>query len=488
MITEAWMRLQGRPRFRAGAVFGFADLFAAARAVRAAGQAGLYPANLRVIDNDEAGTYGVNDYEETLLIVAFESADHPVEAWMARAVELIRDHGGRQHADESAALRWRTAFIRMPYARELTVPLGVINDTFESAVTWDRFEAFHNAVRTATEQAIVEATGRAGTVSTRFTHVYPDGVAPYYTFNARGTPGRLIEQWRHIKTRASDALLAAGGTITHHHAVGRNHMPWYRAQRPPLFARALDAAKGALDPARISRTLASCCREARPIQDQGEDHVLAALCRPSRARPLCPGPGKEPGQLRAAHPAGFLQRAADVYPERVAVIHGSLRRTYAELRLRCRRLASALEKIGIRPGDTVATMLPNIPAMVEVHFGVPMAGAVLNTLNTRLDAATIAFILEHGEAKALITDTEMAGVVRDALARLGRDLHVIDVADPEGAGGERLGTLDYEAMLAGGDPDFVPIYPADEWQAITLNYTSGTTGNPKGVVYHHRGA
>ncbi len=251
VITEAWMRLQDRPRFKGGAVFGFPDLLSAARAVRAVGQAGLYPSNLRVIDNDEAGTYGVNDYEETLLLLGFESADHPIEPWMARAVELILDHGGRRHADESAALRWRTAFIRMPYARELTVPLGVINDTFESAVTWDRFEAFHEAVRGATAAAILEATGRPGTVSTRFTHVYPDGPAPYYTFNAQGTPGRLLEQWRHIKTRASDALIAAGGTITHHHAVGRDHMPWYRQQRPALFGAALAAAKGALDPAGI---------------------------------------------------------------------------------------------------------------------------------------------------------------------------------------------------------------------------------------------
>src|SRR3712207_759159 len=205
VITEAWMRLQGRLRFRGSAVFGFPDLFAAARAVRAVAQAGLYPSNLRVIDNDEAGTYGVNEHEESLLILGFESADHPVGAWMARAVELVQDHGGRRHAAEGAAPRWRTAFIRMPYARELTVPLGVINDTFESAVTWDRFEAFHAAVRAATEAALKEATGgRSGTVSTRFTHVYPDGPAPYYTFNVRGTPGRLLEQWRHIKARASE--------------------------------------------------------------------------------------------------------------------------------------------------------------------------------------------------------------------------------------------------------------------------------------------
>lgn len=245
------MRLQHRPRFRGGAVFGFPDLFATAKAVRAVGQAGLYPSNLRLIDNNEAGIYGINNYEETLLMLGFESADHPVDAWMLRAIELILDQGGRQHPDENAALAWRTAFIRMPYARELTVPLNVINDTFESAVTWDKFETFHMAVSAATKEAIEEATGRPGIVSTRFTHVYPDGPAPYYTFNALGTPGRLIEQWQHIKDRASRALLKAGGTITHHHAVGRDHMPWYREQRPQLFGNALDAAKSVLDPARI---------------------------------------------------------------------------------------------------------------------------------------------------------------------------------------------------------------------------------------------
>ena len=251
LITEAWMRLQGRPRFRADAVFGFPDFFAAARAVRAVAQAGLHPSNLRVIDNDEAGTYGVNAYEESLLVLAFESVDHPVGAWMTRAVELLQDHGGRRHSDEAAALRWRTAFIRMPYARELTAPMGVINDTFESAITWDRFEAFHAAVRKATAEALKEATGDEGVVSTRFTHVYPDGPAVYYTFSVKGDPRRLIEQWRYIKSRASDALIAAGGTITHHHAVGRDHMPWYRAQRPALFGAALAAAKRALDPAGI---------------------------------------------------------------------------------------------------------------------------------------------------------------------------------------------------------------------------------------------
>jgi alkyldihydroxyacetonephosphate synthase len=251
VIVEAWMRLQGRPRFRGDAVFGFPDFFAAARAVRAVAQAGLYPSNLRVIDNDEAGAYGVNAHEESVLVLAFESADHPVDAWLARAVELMGDHGGRRHADDKAGQRWRTAFIRMPYARELTVPMGLINDTFETAITWDRFEAFHESVRAATLEAMREATGHAGTVSTRITHAYPDGPAPYYTFNVRGDPNRLIEQWRLIKARASDALIAAGGTITHHHAVGRDHMPWYRAQRPDLFGKAFEAAKSALDPAGI---------------------------------------------------------------------------------------------------------------------------------------------------------------------------------------------------------------------------------------------
>jgi len=251
VITEAWMRLQGRPQFRGDAVFGFPDIFMAARAIRAVAQAGLYPSNLRMIDNDEAGAYGVNDYGQSLVVLAFESTDHPVDAWMARAIELMADNGGRRHVDEVAGLRWRTAFIRMPYARELTVPMGVINDTFETAITWNKFENFHQAVRRATAEALKAATGRNGTVSTRFTHVYPDGPAVYYTFNVRGDPGRLIEQWREIKTRASDALIAAGGTITHHHAVGRDHMPWYRAQRPDLFGKAFAAAKSALDPAGV---------------------------------------------------------------------------------------------------------------------------------------------------------------------------------------------------------------------------------------------
>ncbi|MFO1035555.1 MAG: acyl-CoA synthetase [Geminicoccaceae bacterium] len=187
-------------------------------------------------------------------------------------------------------------------------------------------------------------------------------------------------------------------------------------------------------------------------------------------------------------PLTFLDRTADVYPDRIACVHGEQRTTYAELRRRARRLASALTRHGVKPGDTVAVMLPNTPEMLEAHFGVPMCGAVLNALNYRLDPAAIAFILDHGEAKVLITDTEFAGIVKPALAQLGKRLLVVDVDDPLGPGGERLGRMDYEALLAEGDPEFVPLLPADEWQAIALGYTSGTTGNPKGVVTHHRGA
>lgn len=188
-------------------------------------------------------------------------------------------------------------------------------------------------------------------------------------------------------------------------------------------------------------------------------------------------------------PLGFLERSAAVFPDHTAVVHGALRRSYRDLYARSRRLASALEKAGVGVGDTVAVMLPNAPAMVEAHYGVPMCGAVLNALNTRLDAAILAFTLDHGEAKVLITDREFSPVIKAALALSTRKPLVIDYDDPEYAGaGERIGSVEYEDFIADGDPDYAWKMPSDEWDAIALNYTSGTTGDPKGVVYHHRGA
>ncbi len=187
-------------------------------------------------------------------------------------------------------------------------------------------------------------------------------------------------------------------------------------------------------------------------------------------------------------PLTFLRRAAAVYPDKTAVIHGPHRTTYRELYARSCRLASALIARGIGCGDTVAIMAPNTPAMLEAHYGVPMAGASLNSLNIRLDAATIAFTLEHGGAKVLLTDREFSEVVRAALNRVENPPLVVDIDDPLAESGAPIGELDYEALLAEGDPRSDAGEPADEWQSISLLYTSGTTGNPKGVVYHHRGA
>ncbi len=192
----------------------------------------------------------------------------------------------------------------------------------------------------------------------------------------------------------------------------------------------------------------------------------------------------------AMSPLSFIERAADVYPLRLAVVHGSLRRSWGELYCRCRQLASALQRHGVGRGDTVAVMLPNTPPMVEAHFGVPMAGAVLNAINTRLDASTVAFMLDHGEARVVIVDPEFAPVMQQALALRSKPspVLVIDVEDGLFGPGTPIGSVGYEQFLAQGDPDFAWQMPTDEWDAIALNYTSGTTGNPKGVVYHHRGA
>jgi fatty-acyl-CoA synthase len=198
---------------------------------------------------------------------------------------------------------------------------------------------------------------------------------------------------------------------------------------------------------------------------------------------------KNPANYAPLTPLSFIERTACVYPKRVAVIHGARRYTWAETYARCRRLASALSKRGIGAGNSVAAMLANTPEMYECHFGVPMTGGVLLSLNTRLDAAAIAFMLDHGEAKVLITDREFSPTIRAALAFAKSKPEVIDVDDPEYAGsGDRLGGRTYEELLGEGDPQFAWAWPGDEWNAISLNYTSGTTGDPKGVVYHHRGA
>jgi alkyldihydroxyacetonephosphate synthase len=255
VIARAWMRLQPRPKFRVGASVRFPSFFDAARAVRAIAQAGLYPSNCRILDPQEAFNTGAADGSVAIMVLAFESGDHPLDTWFARALECCADHRGTPEPAkasdahlEGAAGVWRNAFIRMPFAREFLNPAGIINDTFETAITWDRFESFHDKVKAATEQAILEATGIKGEVTCRFTHIYPDGPAPYFSFHARGQHGALLKQWQAIKNAAGDALIAAGGTITHHHAVGRDHRPWYDRQRPELFATALRAAKRELDP------------------------------------------------------------------------------------------------------------------------------------------------------------------------------------------------------------------------------------------------
>lgn len=260
VITEAWVRVQGRVRFKATAGFRFPDFLQAAGAVRAIAQAGLFPANVRIVDGVELRVNGAGDGSFTLMVVSFESADRSVDAWMDIAEECSLSHGGVPDADwranpnahlTGAAGAWRDAFIRMPYNREVLTPLGIISDTFESAITWDRFESFYHNVRRATRDAIREATGQGGAVSCRFSHAYPDGPAPYFAFHCAADRGSMLDQWWEIKRAVSDAVIDNGGTITHHHAIGRDHQPWYERQRPSLFGDVLTRAKAHLDPAGI---------------------------------------------------------------------------------------------------------------------------------------------------------------------------------------------------------------------------------------------
>ncbi len=261
VIAEAWLRVRPRPRFKSSTSVAFDDFGVAAGAVRALAQSGLHPANCRLLDASEAELTGAGDGSANLLILGFESADVPVDAWMDAALEIARDHGGtpgevRTSGDAGDAVgQWRGAFLLAPYLRDTFVACGVLSETFETAITWDRFEEFHATVMETTRRAVAEASGVAADgpgaprVSCRFTHVYPDGVAPYFTVIAPAVRGGEVEQWDEVKAAASEALIDAGGTITHHHAVGRDHRPWYDQQRPAPFAAALRAAKTELDPA-----------------------------------------------------------------------------------------------------------------------------------------------------------------------------------------------------------------------------------------------
>lgn len=259
VIVEASMRLQRRPSFRTSATVTFTSFEQGAKAARMLAQSGLYPSNCRLVDPLEALINGAGTGDRAVLLLAFESADHPLDAWMARALELCRDAGGELNANgvvrsegetkerEGRAEAWRTSFLKAPYLRDALVTMGMVIETFETAITWDRFEAFHAAVKEATRKALREVCG-TGLVTCRLTHVYPDGAAPYYTVVAPARRGSELSQWDAIKRAATEAILAQGGTVTHHHAVGRDFRSFYERERPEGFARALQAAKRALDP------------------------------------------------------------------------------------------------------------------------------------------------------------------------------------------------------------------------------------------------
>jgi alkyldihydroxyacetonephosphate synthase len=255
LITEAWVRVRPKPTHRSSTGVRFAEFAAGAAAVRELVQSGLTPANCRLIDAEEAKLTGAGDGSCALLVLGFESAEHDTEPLMALALQCCSDHGGSWKArgddaggDRGSVGSWREAFLRAPYVRDVFVAIGVLSETFETAITWDRFEQFDATVLQRTRAAVKEVCG-AGSVSCRFTHVYPDGPAAYYTILAPARRGEELEQWRQIKQVAADAVIDGGGTITHHHAVGRDHRPWYDRQRPEPFAVALRGAKAALDPA-----------------------------------------------------------------------------------------------------------------------------------------------------------------------------------------------------------------------------------------------
>jgi alkyldihydroxyacetonephosphate synthase len=252
VITEAWMRLQDRPRWRANTSVLFDDYDKAVAATRAIAQSGLYPSNCRLLDPVEAFINASTSSAGGVLVLAFESADHPVQSWLDRATEITAEHGGRvsDRAEKPASETWRSSFLRMPYQRDALAAQSMIVETFETACTWDRFTDLRAAVTRAASEAL-ESVGAKGVITCRFSHVYPDGPAPYFGIYAAGRWGSTVAQWDDIKAAVSEALATNGATITHHHAVGRDHRPWYDRQRPEPFAVALRAAKAALDPAAI---------------------------------------------------------------------------------------------------------------------------------------------------------------------------------------------------------------------------------------------
>jgi alkyldihydroxyacetonephosphate synthase len=268
VIGEAWVRVRPRPTFKASCGVEFDDFLVAAGAVREISQSGLYPSNCRLLDATEAGMTGAGSGEKSLLVLGFESANHPVAAPMELALAIVREHGGApgkvresgqegDGGDSGAVGAWRNAFLFAPYLRDTFVACGVLSETFETAITWDRFEDFHATTMEAVRAKVAEVCDApadgpgAPRISCRFTHVYPDGPAPYFTVMAPAARGREVEQWDEIKSVAGEAVIEGGGTITHHHAVGRDHRPWYDRQRPAPFAAALRAAKSELDPAGV---------------------------------------------------------------------------------------------------------------------------------------------------------------------------------------------------------------------------------------------